>query len=299
MRVRFSITHVIRIALILFSLSPRHSHAQNVFIIVIDGVRYSESLGGEGKYMPHLWNDLRPIGTIYTRFRNEGKTLTNPGHSAILTGKWQNIKNDGSDEFSDPTVFELFRKQTGLPEQSCFVIAGKEKLHILTHGTDPSYGKKYAAMFKANSSGKNIDTWNNLKSVMSEFHPRAVIVNFAETDIIGHKGNWEGYLGAIREVDSLLSALWNAIQSDSVYKNTTTLFVTNDHGRHDDQHGGFKDHGDSCEGCRHIMLVALGPMFKEGAEVSGLATQVDLAPTSAGILGIDFPKVLGKRLPGK
>jgi membrane-anchored protein YejM (alkaline phosphatase superfamily) len=284
------------LVLFIVTLSTTWCSAHNVFIVVIDGVRYTESFGAKAKYMPHVWNDLRPQGTIYTHFRNEGKTLTNPGHAAMLTGNWQNIANDGSEEFQDPSLFELFRKQTGLPEQSCFVIAGKEKLHILTHSSDTSYGSRYMASFKTNKSGKNIDTWKTLDSVMTEFHPRAVMVNFAETDIIGHEGKWKPYLGAIREVDSLLWVLWNAIQSDSVYKNTTTLFVTNDHGRHDDQHGGFRSHGDSCEGCRHIMLLALGPKFKRGAKVSGVATQVDIAPTSAEILGIEFPKVSGKSL---
>src|SRR5436190_574214 len=125
MRLRLLIKLVFLSALILFLLAPTCAHDQNVIIVVIDGVRYSESLGGKATYMPHVWNELRQKGTIYTQFRNEGKTLTNPGHSAILTGKWQNIANDGSQEYSDPSIFELLRKQQGLPEQSCFVVAGK------------------------------------------------------------------------------------------------------------------------------------------------------------------------------
>jgi arylsulfatase A-like enzyme len=131
---------------------------------------------------------------------------------------------------------------------------------------------------------------------MKDSHPHAVIVNCAETDILGHANKWEQYLSAIREVDSLIWVLWKYIQSDSIYKNTTTLFVTNDHGRHDNEHGGFKSHGDSCEGCRHIMLLALGPQFKRGAEIMEAACQIDIAPTAAELLDITFPTVPGRSL---
>src|SRR5208282_383560 len=95
---------------------------------------------------------------------------------------------------------------------------------------------------------------------------------------------------------NIVGLLWKKIQSDSVYKNTTTLFVTNDHGRHDDQHGGFRDHGDACEGCRHIMLLALGPKFKKNTVVADTTLQVDLAPTAAYLLGITMPMVQGKNM---
>ncbi|HEV8537788.1 MAG TPA: alkaline phosphatase family protein [Bacteroidota bacterium] len=285
-----------RVAWIVLFVSASCLGSSHVFIIVVDGVRYSESLGGKANYMPHIWNDLRPKGTIYTNFRNDGLTLTCPGHAAILTGNWQKIANDGSEEFSDPTLFELFRKQTKLPEQSCYVVSGKAKLRILSHSTNGAYGEKYGAIVNLGESGTNIDTWERLAAVMSRDHPNAVIVNFAETDIAGHAGKWDRYVRAAAEVDSLIWLLWNKIQSDSLYKNSTTLFVTNDHGRHDDQHGGFKNHGDSCEGCRHIMLLALGPAFKAGGIVNDPAFQVDLAPTAAGILGLDFPVVQGRNL---
>ena len=72
--------------------------------------------------------------------------------------------------------------------------------------------------------------------------------------------------------------------------------MTNDHGRHEDAHGGFKNHGDSCEGCRHIMLLAIGPRFTPGVEIKEPAYQIDIAPTAAEILGIAFPSVEGKNL---
>jgi len=43
-------------------------------------------------------NEMRPMGTIYTSFYIDGQTLTSPGHASILTGTWQNIGEDGSND---------------------------------------------------------------------------------------------------------------------------------------------------------------------------------------------------------
>ncbi len=71
--------------------------------------------------------------------------------------------------------------------------------------------------------------------------------------------------------------------------------MTNDHGRHDDQHGGFRDHEMRVK-VRHIMLMALGPNFAGNAVVADTTLQVDLAPTAGYLVGIKIPPVLGKNI---
>ena len=66
------------------------------------------------------------------------------------------------------------------------------------------------------------------------------------------------------------------------------MLITNDHGRHDDKHGGFESHGCGCEGCKHIMLFAIGPDFEKGAVVNERKTQLNIAPTVAEILGFEM-----------
>ncbi|HZY09588.1 MAG TPA: alkaline phosphatase [Bacteroidota bacterium] len=270
--------------------------SQNVFLVVIDGARYSETFGGKEKYIPKMWKELRPLGTIYTNFHNEGTTATIPGHLAMETGNWQKIANDGSERCSNPTLFEYYRKQKGGSDSSCFVVSGKKKLHVLTHSIDSSYGSQYQATFVAPDEMLDIKVWMKLVEVIDQHHPRFVLINFPEVDKEGHDGNWNGYLRAIRQVDSLVFLLWQKIQGDSVYKNTTTMFVTNDHGRHDEQHGGFQHHGDSCEGCRHIMLLTLGPLFSQNTVISDKAIQVDVAATIADIFKLKLPSVQAQNL---
>lgn len=270
--------------------------AQNVVIVMIDGARYDESFGAGAKYLPHIWNDLRPKGTIYTNFRNEGVTKTCPGHASVLTGTWQDLPNDGSVRPTAPTVFELFRKSTGLPERSCFVLSGKPKLEMLSYGIDSTLGRAYGAAFRAAATLSDTATWREIRAVMDSSHPRLMIINFPDVDLNGHAKDWAGYLGALRGADSLTYLLWNMIESDGFYRQQTTMFVTNDHGRHDAAHGGFQNHGDSCEGCRHIMLLGMGPGFQPGKVVEERCTQIDIAPTIAAILHFPFPKRDGKSL---
>jgi len=67
------------------------------------------------------------------------------------------------------------------------------------------------------------------------------------------------------------------------------MFVSSDHGRHDDAHGGFQHHGCSCEGCRHIIGLGIGPGFRKGAVVDGCVGQTDVRAAAAELLSIPLP----------
>ena len=133
---------------------------------------------------------------------------------------------------------------------------------------------------------------------MDTHHPKLIIVNFPDTDVKGHTGVWDDYISALTNADNLVYQLWQHIQAgDYGYTTTnTTLFVTNDHGRHDDANGGFQNHGDDCEGCEHIMLLAIGRNITAGVENSDLHYQIDIAPTVGDLLGFSTPQAIGVSL---
>jgi arylsulfatase A-like enzyme len=80
-------------------------------------------------------------------------------------------------------------------------------------------------------------------------------------------------------------------------KNKTTLFITNDHGRHNNGHkNGFVSHGDFCSGCRKISLLAIGPDFAKNKIVFSKHQIIDIAPTVAELLHFSVPKAKGKSL---
>jgi len=274
------------------------SAEQNVFIVVIDGVRYSESFGSEAKYIPHLYNDLAPLGTVFTNFRiaDEGITSTNPGQASILTGNWQLIANDGTEHPNKPTVFEYFRKEFSAEETDCFIVAGKKKLSALSYSSSPYYGMDYKASTKCFDLDSNNKVYDSLIVSLDAYHPQLVLVNFPMTDKEAHAGSWNGYLAAIENVDSLIYLLYNKIQNDSFYKNKTTFLITNDHGRHTND---FTNHGCDCDGCKHIMLLAIGNNFEANKVNDNLHYQIDICKTVGGIMNFETTFAEGNSLVKK
>jgi hypothetical protein len=265
---------------------------QNVHIVIIDGARYSETFGDSThQNIPYIWNRLKPKSTICTRFYNDRLTYTAAGHASIISGVWQNIPNDDSQRLTTPTLFEYFRKENNLEATDNFVILGKDKLHILSSSMYPEYGEKFGASVQTSTSPYS-DTiaWQNFKRVLTTYHPRLTITNLPQVDYSGHNTTWKEYLRSIRYADSIINEMWSLIQNDSFYKNKTTLIVTNDHGRH---LSDWSSHGDDCDGCRHIMLMILGPDSKAGDVDSVRRTQIDIAPTVGELLNFSTPLCKG------
>jgi hypothetical protein len=269
---------------------------QNVVIVVIDGARYTETFGDPAhQYIPNIWNQLKPLGTIYTSFYNDGITQTNSGHASILTGTWQSILNDGSELPHKPTIFEYHRKERNSPAAENYVVLGKTKLDILSHSDHPDYGASYGATVDTtNFQYDDVYTLENVKDVIATYHPRLMITNLAGTDRAGHDGPWLNYITKLQRADSIVNALWNLIQTDQSYKDKTTLIVTNDHGRHTTD---FRSHGDGCDGCRHITMLIIGPDTPIDKIDSTRQTQIDIAPSLAQLLKFHTLLATGTIIP--
>ena len=268
------------------SLSAQRS--KHVVIVVLDGVRYTETFGDSThSNIPVIWNQLRPQGTLYTSFRNDGVTWTNSSHASILSGTRDSVRNNGTQRPHSPTLFEYFRKHTAGKAEQCWVALGKTKLQMLSHSNHPNYGAAYGAKVKTSRAEyDDITTFENARSVLSGYHPAITIVNLAATDELAHNNRREEYISAINRADLLIGLVWNVIQSDSLLHDRTTMFVMNDHGRHTKD---FTTHGDQCEGCQHIMLLVLGPDTQKGVIDSTLCKQIDIAPTVGRLLGFPTP----------
>ena len=126
---------------------------------------------------------------------------------------------------------------------------------------DADYGPDYWPKFYS-SGNLDIEVFENALTILKQDQPEFAVIYFADVDHAGHSGIWEDYVNAIANADQIVGDLWDKIQSDPHYANKTTMIVTNDHGRHDPEHGGFQGHGCSCQGCRHIQLLAIGPDIK-------------------------------------
>ncbi len=258
----------------------------NVIVLVIDGARYTETFGEPTHTnVKFMWNYMKPQASFFSSFRNEGTTSTNPGHSSIATSTWQTVANDGTERPDKPTFFEYLRKQYIVQQSETYVVMGKTKLNICSYGTYPGYGSAYGSSVDA-IDRSDASTYQALIGRLQTDHPRLTFVNFASVDRKGHTGVWADYIDAIQTADSLAYELWQFIESDAFYSGKTYLFITNDHGRHTTN---FTSHGDGCEGCRHLMCLALGPTIKPNYTVSATYTQVDICPTVGSIFGFTSP----------
>jgi hypothetical protein len=279
--------NIARFTFLLHILMVMPAFTQHVIMVVIDGARFTETLGSQATYIPNMWNTLKPQGTIYTNFYNNGSTRSLPGHAAILTGNWEDLANDGSERPNNPTIFEYNRHQTASMVSDNYVLGGATKFNALTYSNHFDYGAVFGASSNTNSYEGDLATYDSLVGIMDMYHPELLLVNFKEVDTKGHSGNFQEYVAAIQQVDSLIFLLWQKISTDPFYMNNTTLFVTNDHGRHDDDNGGFEGHDDSCGGCRHIMLLTLGRYILPNQIINDTTEQIDIAPTVAELLSID------------
>lgn len=281
--------------------TPKYK-TENVLVLIMDGPRYTETWGDSThQYIPHMANDMAQHGVIYTGFRNNGPTYTNAGHTALVTGIYQSINNVGIEFPKNPSMFQYWLKATGRPKKAAYVIASKDKLAILTDCKD----KKWKGQFRPQSdcghnglhSGYRLDseTYERSIEIFNRDKPNLVLVNFRQPDSWGHAGNWEKYLSTMKETDAFIYKIFQYIQSDPNYKDKTTIFVTNDHGRHLDGHkDGFVSHGDNCEGCRKINCFAYGPDFKKGVITDVAREQIDIPVTIGELLGFKIENSAGQ-----
>jgi hypothetical protein len=270
-------------------------HTEHLVVVLVDGVRYTESLGDPtGTYCPRL-TALAEYAAVHDSAFNDSITVTQFGIPATWMGRFHPLQDttyQGNDiEFCRwPTVWEYARHDLGLPLNKTIYVTPDYGSSTWMPSFYTAYGPSYWPMFVQPTVGDDNNQADFDSSVVTLRRDRPVVcyIYLPDTDHAGHSGVWADYIGKIRQADSLINEIWNVIQSDSIMAGRTTMFVTNDHGRHDDAHGGFQGHGDSCFGCRHVMMFAIGPDFRRGVRLSAPRASIrDITKTAGELLGFD------------
>jgi Sulfatase len=277
--------------------------ASNVIVIVIDGARYSETWGDTTFSNIPKMKLISDEGVFYSNFYNNGPTFTLSGHTAITTGIYQEINNIGLEIPEFPSLFQYWNKKYGSVYPISRIITSKDKLSVLSDCTDSSFSGYYRPLFDCGINGMGIGsgyrhdsiTLRRTLDVLGEEHPKLILLSFREPDYSAHLENWQAYIDGIRNTDSYVNQVWEFIKRNDYYKGKTAIFVTNDHGRHlDNVLDGFVSHGDTCNGCRHISLLAMGPDFKKGEVIKANRELIDIPATIAEILRFTMPSGKGK-----
>ncbi|MGD1848593.1 MAG: sulfatase [Salibacteraceae bacterium] len=280
-------------------VTSKNYATEHVVIMVVDGPRYSETWGDpEKELIPHMANDLAPQGIVGTAMYNEGVTRTINGHVALATGCNQDINNSGKDFPARPSLMQIYRKMTGAPATDTWVVGSKDKIEVLANTSHREWKDQFLPSSWCGTNGggngsgygSDAETVVELKKILTQHHPHLTIVNLMDPDVFGHRNDWPQYINGIRTTDDQVWEIWKHIQTDPEMGGKTTLFVTNDHGRHlDDVADGFISHGDYCDGCRHINFFAVGPDFRTDLVTDTRFEQVNISATAAELLRIPNP----------
>lgn len=273
-------------------------------VLIIDGPRFTETFGDTSyRYIPYLGKTLSKEGVVMPHFYNNGPTYTNAGHTAITTGVYQRISNAGKELPKNPSFFQYYLKAKNADKTDAFIVSSKGKLEILANTKSKKWWNMYMPSSycgpKGNSSeyAGDAQTFKKVIELMDLNPPHLMLINFLAVDSYGHSNEWDKYLNSLVKCDEYTYKIWQKIQSNPMLKDKTTLFVTNDHGRHLDGHkNGFVNHGDRCEGCRHISLFAIGPDFKSNVTLSEKGELIDISKTIAYMKGFEMPTSKGRVL---
>lgn len=307
--VRFLVTTIIGFTAIVLlnhcvsaKVQLRDYITENVIVLVVDGPRYSETWGDiSHSAIPRMDSILAKEGIICDRFYNQGETYTTAGHTAITTGFYQSINNSGAENPSHVSFFQLLLKEKKWSSDAIWLVTSKDKLARLANTKDPDWKDQFLPSMNCGVNGlgsgyrDDSTTFTVITDVLQNHHPKVLFVNFREPDFSGHQANWSNYLKGIKDTDEYVYQIWQLIQNDPIYAGKTSLFVTNDHGRHlDGVNDGFPSHGDACDGCRHINFYAFGPDFKKDVILSEAYSLIDLNATILELLNVRNRSTSGK-----
>ncbi|MFH1214106.1 MAG: T9SS type A sorting domain-containing protein [Candidatus Neomarinimicrobiota bacterium] len=295
--------------LVLTGLLGGEQLSKYVVLVIIDGARYSETLGDStAQYIPRM-KSIADSGVVVDSFINNGITYTNKAVPAIWTGSWVTPRDTTVTMTSfgtintqytlTPSVWEYYRKFYSVNyTQAVYCMKNLSTPWLPSFQTE--YGPDYWPWYILDGSNDR-EVWASAESKLQEYHPVLSVIYLADVDYAAHHKEWSDYLDAISIADSIVGVLWNFLQTDRYFKGNTTLLVTNDHGRH--LNGvwpgpiGSGSHGDGCWGCRHVMLLGIGLAVKSGGgHIQTPYNLTDITPTIGTILDFATPYAAGRSM---
>jgi hypothetical protein len=286
---------------------------RSVVVLVMDGVRVDESLGdGESSaagvpssdIMPGLRELVSQEGALVSHTYVTGLTMTGPGHVDMLVGRHLPFANYPVDADGVtgaylpelPTLFEALSPEAVQLVGNGNLIAPAAR-SLYTGSDHPGapltfFGRSDPALLL------------ELRNILTLSRPRLIVVNLHDIDRSGHSGEVGAsgeplYVEQARALDDELLLFWSWLQDEPELRDSTTVVITSDHGRHRlGNDGDWIEHGDQCTGCREIPLALLGSGIEPGVVVDTPQSLLDLNQTIAALLGVPAPYSQGTTIPG-
>ena len=290
-----------------------------VFLIVVDGVRVEESTDDSlpsctgqqpEQIWPEVWAQLLPEAVMARAALNLGTTITTPAHAAMLTGRripfgpYPIESEAGPYRPALPSLMEELRASQGLSAAQVPIFENSEMLVPLTWSLWPEAGEALGAQAVEVMNEEKEDAPSDvdaevlaaIKARIDLDDPRLVVANLHAADRAGHYGEPDAYGVRVRSMDAPLVAFWQYLQSNPNTLDHSWLFIVADHGRHRESESDpmWRNHGDSCMGCRQVPFLVLGPGVRAGEQIESPLAIEDLGPTIAALLGVELPWADGR-----
>jgi hypothetical protein len=130
----------------LFGWKGANRSDRKVIIVTFGGgVRYAETFTPEGqRNIPRLV-DLRSRGFFFKECANNGVLSHFNSTGSIVTGNWQRVDDFGFQSPASPTIFELYRKQSGASPMDAWIVATNKSFAQMGAGADRDWGPLYGA----------------------------------------------------------------------------------------------------------------------------------------------------------
>ncbi|MDL5361516.1 2,3-bisphosphoglycerate-independent phosphoglycerate mutase [Halalkalicoccus sp. NIPERK01] len=123
-------------------------------------------------------------------------------------------------------------------------------------------------------------------SIIEGEDPDALVLNYANPDMVGHTGDFGAAVDAVEAVDAQLDRLLETLAEHGAH-----VLVTADHGNADDM--GTEERPHTAHTYSPVPVVYLGPDGTNGGyRVREGGSLCDLAPTLLSVIGIDRPEAM-------
>jgi hypothetical protein len=269
--------------------------------------------------MPFFWSVIAKQGQLHgNRVHGSQVNLTNnfwfsyPGYNEILTGFRDDlIDSNDKIENSNVTVLEYIHRRPefdgsvavfGSWDVFPYIINEQRSRIPVNAGFDLAVGDDLTAREKfLNELQPQVPspwptvrldafTHHYAKEYIEKNSPRLTYIAYGETDDFAHDGEYDQYLNSAHQTDAFIGDIWNWVQSNAKYRDTTTMIITTDHGRGTQPVDTWKDHGTEVDGSDQIWFAVIGPDTEPLGELkeSGQFYQNQIAGTVAAFLGIDY-----------
>jgi 2,3-bisphosphoglycerate-independent phosphoglycerate mutase len=117
-----------------------------------------------------------------------------------------------------------------------------------------------------------------------------IVVNFANTDMVGHTGNLQAAITAVEVVDSCIGRIWKALE-----RKDGAMILTADHGNAESMHDGETGQAHTAHTLNLVPVILAVPVLKNKQTSIREGRLADIAPTVLKLMGIVQPKEMTGR----